>query len=154
MSNLKEYTLGSTVYVTIHELKGIHENKSAELLSGIDLKPIQLALGSYYDGDNVTLAQVFKNGFLGLTVTEILTKIGKSNLLQEFASLMLVEKGKESHIKTAEDWEADRIKIRDALLWENAEITHELVGFFLKKNVISKRIMQNFFNQETEAENQ
>jgi hypothetical protein len=139
--------IGNTVYEKIDKMNGIQFAKSAEILSKIDLKPISLLVAGALDNegkevDTQFVSQLFKNGFLAESLSEILAKIGSEYLIQDMAALMVVPKG--SKFSSVEDFEESHTKVRDALLLEDHEKSLDLAMEFLKKNKITNKILENY----------
>ena len=63
-------------------------NKASELLSKVDLKQFSFLVGVAMEGHVDVEAQIFKNGLLADSLTEVLKQIAKENLLEFFIKMV------------------------------------------------------------------
>lgn len=126
-------------------------NKASELLSKVDLKQFSFLVGVAMEGHVDVEAQIFKNGLLADSLTEVLKQIAKENLLCEFAAILFVNP-EDLKEKSYEAWEEKHAEIAKDLLFENPKEVFDAVGKYLLEKFDLKTNFQSFMKMATENE--
>lgn len=147
-------------YQLVDKIKTIHTTKVFELMSKVNLKPLFLYFGI---GHQIGLAmskgqtdrveelekvetQMYENGILANSISELLAMLSKENLLCEFAAILLEEEG--SNITDPDAWEDKHKEISKYLLFQPIEEVFELVGKFIENNQDLIASLKEFFLKE------
>jgi hypothetical protein len=147
MGNLK---INGKDYDKIEHLNGLQFNLATGILGKVDLHPIFLVIQTATAGHDDVTNRILGNGFLDKAITDFLQLNCEANLLTEIASLMVFKKGK--YPSSSDDYEEYREEIKKDLLWENHEITLDLVGFFLEKSGLQAKITKTFSDLVVQTE--